>query len=256
MLIFLKSIIISLAVFMLISCGVDEYYFIHPVSQSSIVPEMNNRAIVRIDTSNAGNSAFRNFIIFYCIYVSDADIPSTISTVSFNAINPVLLSNHNTIRPYIDSETHVGVNLDNLFRGGGRRFRYLELSNANIDIVLGANAIGSTLIFDFASFQNPTMTVSNGGGTATYTLYRSNGSGSFAPQPDRFFVNREALSRNEFINDQFNADVVNRSGIPVWPRFTYAAMYIATIGYDLNSHTNIYSTPSLIHVFRLPDSWD
>ena len=252
-----KLLILFLPVFLLFfgTCGVEDYYHIYPVPQSSIFPELNSRAVVRIDNRNAGNSAFQNYIIFYCIYVGDAnaDIPSTISSTTFNTINPILAQNHNTISPYIDSETLVGVNLDNLFRGGGRRFRYLELEGANIDSVLSAGIFNSNLIFSFASNEFPTMTA----GGNTYRLMRSTGNSSFTPQPDRFFVNTEALSREEFINDLFNADVVNRAGLGPWPqRITYAAMYIAAMGYDLNTHATIYSTPSLIHVFRLPDSWN
>jgi hypothetical protein len=88
----------------------------------------------------------------------------------------------------------------------------------------------------------------------TYVLWRSDGGGLFSPRPDRYFVNSRELWAPENISNQINADVVNKANLPDGDRrYTYAAMFIVAVGVNPASYSNIYSTPSLIHVFRLPD---
>ena len=91
-------------------------------------------------------------------------------------------------------------------------------------------------------------------GNNTYILWRSDGGGLFNPMPDRYFINSNELSSPDNINDQINADVANKADIPEGGmRYTYAAMFIVAVGFNPSTYSNIYSTPSLIHVFLLPD---
>ena len=92
-------------------------------------------------------------------------------------------------------------------------------------------------------------------GSAVYTLLRSNGNGSFNPVPtNRLFVNSQELWMADNINTNTNADVINKSGTgDSSPRYSYAALFITAVGVDVNTYTNIYSTPALIHVFQLPE---
>ena len=230
------------------TCGLEDYPFIDPVPQSNIIPVMNYRATVRIPSSNS--AMFEHFAIFYRIYVSNELISST-TRDNYSAINSYLASDYNSIFPYIDSDTLVNTNMDTLFQGRG--YKYLSLENGNIDAVLSSSALGSTLVFDFpasASAGMPTMTI----GSSVYTLWRSNGSGTFTPRPDRNLVNNNDLWNSDYINQQFNADVVDKSGIGAGDRrYTYTAMFIVAVGIDANTYSYIYSTPSLIHVFQLPD---
>jgi hypothetical protein len=138
--------------------------------------------------------------------------------------------------------------MDSLFQGRG--YKYLNLQDHNISGVLSSDVLGSSLIFDFASYKAPTMSV----GQAVYTLWRSDGSGLFTPRPDRLLMNKEELWRSDNINDKINADVVDKSDIEAGDkRYTYAAMFIVAVGINSASYSNIYSTPALIHVFQLPD---
>ena len=230
------------------NCGLEDYPYIYPVPQSSIVQEMNNRAIVYLPASNS--TAFNNFIIFYRIYVSDIPQASTTKN-TYSAINSMLSSDYNSISPYIDSDTHVNTNLDSLFTNRG--YKYLQLDGVDIDAVLSSGSLGSALIFDFpasAASELPTMTI----GGSVYTLRRSNGNGVYNPQPpDRHFHNTEELWNSANINANTNADVVNKSNMSDGARYTYAAMFIAATGLDTNTWSFLYSTPSLIHVFQLPD---
>ena len=243
----------------LANCGLEDYPFIYPIPQSNITQEMNDRAIVRVPTSNIGSS-FTHFVIFYRIYVSDDFQPSTTLSTTFSVINPALSSDYNSIRPYIDSDTLVNSNMDSLFQG--RSFKYLLFQNAEIETVLSDNAspsvLGSVLEFDFSSSKQPTMVKKDSGGNITggpYILWRSNGNGTFSPRPDRYFVNSEDLWKADNINQNTNADVSNKSSFTKEDRYTYAAMYIVAVGIDINSYSEIYSTPSLIHVFLLPLTW-
>jgi hypothetical protein len=48
-----------------------------------------------------------------------------------------------------------------------------------------------------------------------------------------------------------NADVADQSGIS-GPRYTYVSMYILAYGMD-NNFSSVYSTPTHIGIFLLPD---
>jgi hypothetical protein len=228
------------------TCGIEDYPLISPIPQSNITQQLNNRAVVRLPNIYSG-TPFTHFAVFYRIYVSNVPQSST-TTDSYSAINPVLASDYNSFRTYIDSTTLVNVNMDSLFQGRG--YKYLSLQEQNISNVLSSSAQGSTLVFDFSSSRAPTMTI----GSSTYTMWRSDGNGLFNPRPDRLFMNKDDLWRSENINDKTNADVVNKSDISSSDRhYTYAAMFIVAVGINTASYSNIYSTPSLIHVFQLPD---
>jgi len=245
-LIFLLPLILP-ALFIL-GCGIEDYPFINPIPQSNITQEMNNRATIRVPNNNA-DTPFTNFAVFYRIYVSDTP-QASITTSTYSAINPILASDYGTFSGYIDSTTLVSANMETLFQGRG--YKYLGLEDQNIYGVLSSSVFGGTIVFDFSSSKRPTMTI----GSNVYTLWRSDGNGLFTPQPDRYFVNKEELWRAENINDKTNADVVNKTGIkPDDRHYTYAAMFIVAVGINSASYSNIYSTPSLIHVFQLPDQW-
>ena len=243
------------------TCGLEDYPFIYPVPQGNVTQTMNYRAEVRVPNNNSGNAAFSHFAIFYRIYVSNVLVAST-TTDTFSAINSVLASNYNSVSGYIDSDTLVNTNMDTFFRnlsgqgaGQGVGYNYLALQNANIDNVLSSSVLNNTIIFDFpvsASAGQPTMTI----GANVYTLMRSetNLNGTFTPRPNKDFVNNNDLWDPQYLSSQFNADVVDKSGIQLSDRhYTYAAMFIVAVGNDPNTYGYIYSTPSLIHVFLLPD---
>ena len=248
----LSVILVSSVIIILLmgSCGLEDYPYIYPVPQSNVTPEMNYRSVIRIPTNNMG-SAFTHHVIFYRIYVSDMLESSTTSSTSYSGINSYLLSDYNSFLNYIDSDTLVNVNMDSLFQG--RNYKYLYLEGANMEDVLSSSVLGRTVTFDFSSSKYPTITVDN---TSTYTLLRSTGNGLFNPRPNRYFVNSQDLWNPDYITDtNINADVANKSSFSNDSRYTYAAMYIVAVGVDTSTYSEIYSTPSLIHVFLLPEQW-
>jgi len=247
-------ILVLLAALVLGTCGLEDYLFIYPVPQANITPDTNVRSVVRIPSNNP-TPPFSHFVIYYRIYVSDELMPSTVSSASYSQINSSLSSDYNSIFPYIDSTTLVNTNMDNLFKGRGFWYLYLQLNGAVTiaDNVLTDAVLGHTLTFDFSSQAYPTMTDNTTG--AVYTLYRDDDNGRLALRPDRYFVNNDDLWNSDYINANTNADVVNKSNMTKPDRYTYAALYIAAVGVDEASYSNIYSTPSLIHVFLLPNPW-
>jgi len=232
------------------ACGLDDYPVIYPIPQSQIYPEMNNRADVYVPTDNSGNLVFRNFVIFYRIYVSTHAELSP-SPVNFSAINPLLAQDYNAFRPYIDSDTLVNVNMHDLFTRRG--YWYLATDGGyGIESTLDSGVIGRILEFSFETHQNPLLRI----GSSEYVLWRTNDSGRFSPRPNRLFINTDELRDRENLIPQINADVVDRAGIAAEERnFTYVAMYIVAVGMHPTTYAAIYSTPSLIHVFMLPDAF-
>jgi len=248
----LCSLLFVFCSFLLWSCGIEDIPYIDPIPQGNITQAMNNRAVVRIPGNSPGTT-FTNFAVFYRIYVSDTPQASTISTSIYSTINSTLASDYNSFRAYIDSTTQVNVDMDRIFQNRGYRYLVLEDTNTNnisISTVLSESSLGQSLEFDFSSFKRPTITL----GSNTYVLWRSDGGGLFNPRPDRYFVNSEELWNPENINSQINADVVNNANLSAsGRRYTYAAMFIVAVGINPSSYSNVYSTPSLIHVFLLPD---
>ena len=240
--------IIQLVALLLLSCGLEDFPLIYPIPQSNIAQQMNNRSIVTIPDDNSGTT-FSHFAIFYRIYISNSDQASTTSSV-YPAISSVLDADHRAILPHIDSTTLLNQNMDAFFTNRG--FQYLELQDHRIDDVLSSSILGARLEFDFPSRRAPTMTV----GSTVYTLWRSDGRGAYNPQPDRLFINDVDLWSSENLNEATNRDVADMPGIGSGDRrYIYVAMYIVGVGINVTTYSFIYSTPSLIHVFMLPDSW-
>jgi hypothetical protein len=229
------------------SCGIEDYPFINPIHDGNIIREFTSRAVIRIQSDSPGTT-FTNFAVFYKIYVSDILLPSTTSTSSYASINSALVSDYNTFSGYINSTTQVNVDMNKLFSDRG--YKYLGLENGNISNVLSPSSLGQSLTFDFSSSKMPTLTLGN----STHVLWRSDGGGLFSPRPDRYFRNNGELWNPANITNQINADVVNKADLADGDmRYTYAAMFIVAVGINPASYSNIYRTPSLIHVFLLPN---
>ena len=259
-------IILPCAVLFFGACGllVGEP-FIEPVHEADITRHLNDRATVDLRAYYEAD-AFSHFAIFYRIYISDLYIPST-TTDTFTTINHTLHQNFVTVSRYIDSDTLFGINMHNVF--SGIHFRYMALENADINATL-SGAIGNILNFDFSQSREVPVVIigpenieDNYGNLIPnpnyFVLLRANSHtapvGPFTPQPEhRRFINSEELRDPEFINLNFNADVTDKTGIIAEDRrYTYAALFIVAVGMDPATFGNVYSTPSLIHVFRLPN---
>jgi len=237
-----------------------EYPVIYPIPQGNISQQSNNYAQVRVPNNN--NTAFAHFAIFYRIYVSDQLLADTGygKASQYSTINTYLAQDYNSVAPYIDSTTLVNQNWDYNFRNrpayldSGTGYCYLALEGANIDNVLSSSVLGTTITFSFPSNpsqnERPSMTI---GSQSPYFLRRSDNNSLNTPKPGYDFINYDDLWNPQYINPQFSADVVNSGNMVGGNRYTYAAMFIVAVGIDTSTYSNIYSTPSLVGVFLLPD---
>ncbi|MCL2206028.1 MAG: hypothetical protein FWB82_05855 [Treponema sp.] len=264
--------LLPVAALLLTACGLLEGEpFIEAIHSDRIERSFNDRATLDVTGYTPHPTAFSHFAIFYRIYISDTPVPST-TTDTFPQINPTLNADFNAIATYIDSETFVGVNMHTLFTGRG--FRYLAL--ARLDpamppphlVPVDTNSVLASMVSEVVEFSfeggwqtHPVMRFVNrpiGDPDREFVLWRatSHDGIAFDPQPNRLFFNTAELRNAAYINPNMNADVADRTGIPAASRLhTFAALFIVGVGMDHATFSTVYSTPSLIHVFLLPNTW-
>jgi hypothetical protein len=241
---------ISLGVFL--SCGIDEYQYLDSVSTGNIQVTLNERVTIQLPSINA--NYFTHFTIFYRIYISAYNAPGTIQTSysELSRISPTLASDYSSIEPStttaVNNNNNSTSNASSIFKSRN----YYELayqSEGNVregkDVL---NTQNTTLLIDFpTTMYYPYLTIKGD----TWDLYRSTGSGNFTPVPDRYFVNTSELNSSDNAISTRNGDVANNS--VTGQRYTYASLYIVATGLDQQSYTPIYSIPTFIGIFRLPD---
>ncbi|GHV75957.1 hypothetical protein AGMMS49942_07780 [Spirochaetia bacterium] len=251
---FVVSLLITGSTLGLGSCGIEDYPYLDPVD-SGIPLRLNTTAFIRLPDFS-GNIYFRTFVIYYRIYISGLSIPGTVSTSQMYQINSSLTSDYNAMLSYTDtsSTTTAPSNMGSVF--SNRRYYTLALENASIDNVLGS-AGGGVITLDFADTSGrPSLIIGDtrmpsNNPYARYRLFRYSESGFMRPYADnRYFVNSNDINNGAYINTATytNLDVQYNSA----SGYTYVSMYILAYGVDSN-FSNIYSTPTFIGVFRLPD---
>ncbi|MDR0554960.1 MAG: hypothetical protein LBG76_09225 [Treponema sp.] len=232
------------------SCGIEDYLFLYPVDKGNIHLELNTRATINLPALNTNEYYyFTNFTLYYRIYISDRSLTNEINTYEDrNGINSALSSDYSVIEPYASSENVTVSNVGSLF--SNRRYYALQLESANIDRVLGTGSLGRQITLEFDPFPGtrPSLTIEQ----QTYPLIRSTGNGSFSPVPtNRYFFNAPELNRSENVIATINADVADKTNVS-GPRYTYVSLYIVVTGSDSN-YTPIYSRPTFVGIFRLPE---
>jgi hypothetical protein len=238
-----------------VSCGIEDYFYLYPVPLGNIQIQLNSRATVGLPNIDLQEFYyFTHFTVYYRIYISEIQETASIqlSTSSLSRINSALSSDYFAISPYTTTNTQnapVNTSINSIF--GTRNYYALALANADIEnAILSSSSLGRTLEIEFDPIQTgrqyPYLTI-NG---LSYDLFRSDGNGVFNPLPDRYFVNSSQLNSSQNATTAINADVVNKnvSG----PRYTYVSMYIVVTGID-NNFSPINSIPTHIGIFRLPD---
>ncbi|MDR1127236.1 MAG: hypothetical protein LBL06_03805 [Treponema sp.] len=242
-------LILCIAMTLFASCGLEDYLYLYPVPLSNITVQLNSRATIRLPSSDNYDSVSNfHFTLFYRIYISDMPYDS-ISTSDYNRLNSTLASDYNALLPYTDTSSTSTTNVSavgTVFRN--RNYYALEFESGNIDSALGSGAGGRTIELDFLQNQGfiPAMNID----ATSYRLYRSNGSGNFSPEPDRYFRASDDLTDTAKATSLVNADVVPVSGTPP-DRHAYAAFYITASGMDGN-FSPVYSAPTFVGVLRLP----
>jgi hypothetical protein len=246
----------GIAVLMLCACGLEDYPYLPPV-ESVTREELNTRAVITLPDMGEVNY-FNQFVLFYRIYISDIPMQSEITSADMNELNPALLADYSYFSTYT-AATSSTVNLSTLF--SNRHYYTLAVEGGTIETLLGSGLLANrtrTITLDFSENATPQLFI----GAIPYDAIRSNGGGAFTPQPvnSRLFINTPDLyDANNAISitnttTTVNADVVAKAvASQIVPGIvTYAAMYIAASGIDVNTLAPIYSVPTFISVFRLP----
>jgi hypothetical protein len=230
--------------FVFFACGIEDYIYLEPIPENSVI---QRDTMVEIRLPQVGNVYFSNFAIFYRIYISGVPL-AVVAPSQYSTLNPSLSSDYNTFLPYTNVATNTTVNtgtVGTLFKN--RNYWKIEVEGADIDGVLTGN--GQTVKVDFQYVTGRAPTLERGG--TSYVLRRSNGEGAFTPVPDRRFLDTAELNSTNNATALVNADVAPVSGSSSG-NYAYAAMYIVAMGND-NNFSPIYSSPTFLGVFRLPN---
>jgi len=226
------------------TCGIEEYYYLPQVPQTNISVISNTSATIRLPPLSS--SYANNYVIYYRIYISNYNESGTINTSSTRInISPDLERDFSAINPNTDPTSNtMGTPADTLFKN--RSYFILALDGTNINNVLTKIGGDIEILFPTMAGDFPGL-LFNGG---NYRLFRSRD--LIHPEPDRFFRNTSDLNDHGKAIANINADVSSRSGLS--QRLAYVSMYIVAAGVNPDAFTPIYSKPTHICVFKLPDS--
>jgi hypothetical protein len=242
----------------LASCGIETYKYLDQ-SDSGIPMRLNTTAYIALPAEQY--SYFRYFIIYYRIYISDLPV-ETVDTGLLAQINPALSSDYNYFLSYTNTQsTTVPTTMGTTFTG--RKYFSLELENASIENVLDSGGRVITLDFSPNPQFKPSLIMGDirsetpGSPYTRHQLSRNTRNSNTPYANNYYFVNADAINNSAHISvdsSNINQDVQrNDQGSASAPKYTYASMYIVAHGLDDTNFTNIYSIPTFIGIFRLPD---
>jgi hypothetical protein len=228
------------------SCGIDAYYYLPEVPAGNITTSANQWA----DINLPGNAPpyFTHFVLYYRIYLSRE---SQANMGNLGSVNSSLDSDYRYFSSYTNAAASTsGVNVSSIMSGRNYQPLFFEAGGVISNDLINTPGGSLRIEFPFAAGSDPFAIIYPGGGRAE--LRRSNGDGAFNPLPDRSFFNSSQLRDPVNINSTTNADVVNAGGFGD-PPYAYAALYIAGAGVNEQSYTPIFSIPTFVGIFRLPD---
>jgi len=229
--------------FLLLSCGIEEYYYLPQVPENNITSRFTDSATVILPSISEYYYAV-NYSIFYRIYISGSNTTS-IETSNMSSINPELSRNYNTLSRYTDA-ADTSVTSLNTFKD--LNYFELELDGENTENIFTKNGGTLNILFPTALGSYPTVRLNDGD---EINLHRSSELTSPSPEDDPTFRNTPELNDNDNATNLINADVSGRTGID--QRYAYVSMYVVARGYNNELFSPIFSKPTHINIFRLPD---
>ena len=224
----------------LFSCGIDEYYYLPQLSESSITRISNTEAVINLPSISQYYYA-TNYIIFYRIYISDHLASSDIQTPSLRYdISSYLASDYDSLYSLTDPTNSASITSVNTFIN--RNYYILEFDGTNTGNILSGS--GGTLRIIFPTGQDRPYVNNN-------QSYLRRSSELISPEPagDPFFRNTPELNNSAYAISTKNADVA-----PGRNNYAYVSMYIVAAGYNNELFSPIYSKPTHISIFKLPDA--
>jgi hypothetical protein len=242
----------------LASCGIETYKYLNYVNPE-IPMLLNTTAYIRLP--NEPPDYFRYFAIYYRIYISDLPVES-VDTGLLAQINPALHTDYNYFLSYTNSQsTTAPSNMGATF--ANRKYFPLELENASIENILDSGGGFITLDFSANPRFKPSLVMgdlrseSPGSPHIRHQLSRNTRNNNTPYANKYYFVNSDAVNNSSHISansSYINQDVEKNTRISSsGSKYTYASMYIVAYGLDDTNFTNIYSFPTFIGIFRLPD---
>jgi len=247
----IKTTVIHLLCFFLLTCGIDEYYYLPQLSENRIIRQVNTRAEIDIPPNMLDSVSFyyaTGYVIFYKIYTSNDNN----NNVDILRTFPRISSDYSGLFPYTDPTN--ATNIPSLNTFSSRGFYQLELENIDIKTtVLSKN--GGTFIIEFPTRPGDSPYIRYNGNP--YNLLRSRGTNvgesPFNPIPvDRYFIGSDDLKNFAYASQTsptVNADVSGQSGIPA---NAFVSMYIVAVGSNPRNFNKLYGKPTHISIFKLP----
>jgi len=226
-----------------ISCGVDEYYYLPQIPEGSISRDLNTEAVIVIPPIPDQYYYANFYTIYYRIYVSNH---LTTSVSELAQISPALLSDYNLFFPITNPANTTAITMANTF--SNRNYFRLEFEGTSIANVLPPGGGTLRIQFPTAQWGIPVVSLNDG---QQFRIIRSSELSSPEPRGDLLFRNTPELRDNANANANTNADVAGRAGIM---QYAYVSMYIVAVGTDPANFSAIYSKPTHISVFKLPDT--
>ncbi|MDR2522019.1 MAG: hypothetical protein LBC72_05670 [Spirochaetaceae bacterium] len=242
----------------LFSCGMEDYPYLPQVPPSNVTRTSPSTAAVNLPPVSEAN--FLHFSFYYRIYVSDVQLTSSIGESEMSGVNSSLYSDFSYIKPYTQADNNLAANTGSIF--SGRNFFEVEADGVDMAVLLNDSG-GFTVNFDFSDTSPGRAPFIQKSGGGEYPLRRSSGSGLYNPLPnypeggfDGRFVNTAGLNAAANATTTVNRDVANKSSIAASsPRYTYASLYVCTVGVNNTSLTPIFSAPTFVGAFLLPRQW-
>ncbi|MDR0690077.1 MAG: hypothetical protein LBG08_07445 [Spirochaetaceae bacterium] len=224
------------------TCGIDDYIYLAPIPRDTILVDLNNKVTIPLPSqSGASASYFRNYEIYYRIYVSGRMELGTIEEGLLSSISTSLYSDYSAMQPYTNVETSTATNVGTVLSN----LKYFPLDFEDTNYELRQNY---TVTLDFSPTSVPEPSIIDP--SRQSPLVRSSLVTNPAPN-NRYFLNNADLNSNANAVATRNADVQGNTAITA-ERYTYVALYIVATGRDSN-YSPIFSKPTFVGVFLLPD---
>ena len=242
-----KNNVISILLFGLFldSCGLETYVYLEPVEIVSTT--LADSAVITLPSSQS--MEFKNYIIFYRIYLTDSSELTVVSEPQRFAINTALDRAWRELDAYTANDNVSPNVIDNVFSNHNYYFLYVSnngIDEISLDTVL--NAPSGRIELDFTKSTGPTLRFNTG---AFLYLFRDVRSNASMPR-DRLFIQTSNLANGAKITVEENVDIQKKDNNPNGTaQNSYVSMYILAFGID-NNYSPIYSRPRHIGIFRLP----
>jgi len=235
------SVIFTLCLLALLSCGIEEIPYLPQVPESNIERNLTDKADITTPSISSISYA-TGYIIYYKIYIINSEY-GTISELISN--NSRISSDYNTLYSFTDPSNASSFPSLNTFKGRG--FYELELEKSNIrNTVLSTSGASFSIQFPLTDGEKPFIN------SPDNPIYRSTDGGAFNPKPTgngyRYFFSSPELNDYANATPTVNADVSGQSGVS---DFAYTLMYIVPVGTNKN-FSRLYGKPTFISIFKLP----